>query len=414
MQFHNPLCKPVNIVHQLKLDQSYTGLQTLGAETIVDVMVHTEEFNIPNIDSMLPIKAETEEAETEPEHVEPEPEHVEPEPEHATNSIPFIKTEPEDAKLDLNQVECPIDVSHIKPDPDATDVENSPSNSSDVDMKDLTCPLSDPSNIPMKELPLKVKLEDPTPASSSSSIQIESPNAQIQSLRLLSHKIPGLRPGNISTLNKSNLIIPSNPEKMLSIMRELKKIKTGDISTNTSTSTTTRVATPIATTSTKIVTKFKPGDTSTANATTAVNTIGRPTVKMPTYITLRKPDGTLTSAKVVGSPIYLKSLQQRHQVKPGESLLCTERIKAQQQQMVVPRIAMPIKTTVLTTAGLSAAGLTAAGLTATGLTATGLTAAGLITDAPVSIWTLSGFCLQIKLTIIYFYELILLTRPPQD
>lgn len=40
--FKNPLCKPVNIIHNLKLDQSYTGLQTLGAETIVDVMVYND------------------------------------------------------------------------------------------------------------------------------------------------------------------------------------------------------------------------------------------------------------------------------------------------------------------------------------------------------------------------------------
>ncbi|KAI9553776.1 hypothetical protein GHT06_019040 [Daphnia sinensis] len=39
VHFQNPLCKPVNIIHNLKLDRSYTGLQTLGAETIVDVMI---------------------------------------------------------------------------------------------------------------------------------------------------------------------------------------------------------------------------------------------------------------------------------------------------------------------------------------------------------------------------------------
>lgn len=40
VHFRNPLCKPVNIIHNLKLDRSYTGIQTLGAETIVDVMVY--------------------------------------------------------------------------------------------------------------------------------------------------------------------------------------------------------------------------------------------------------------------------------------------------------------------------------------------------------------------------------------
>ena len=39
MFFRNPLSKPVNIIHHLKLDRSYTGLQTLGSETVVDVGV---------------------------------------------------------------------------------------------------------------------------------------------------------------------------------------------------------------------------------------------------------------------------------------------------------------------------------------------------------------------------------------
>ena len=38
------MCKPINIIHNLKLDRSYTGIQTLGAETIVEVMVYNEEF----------------------------------------------------------------------------------------------------------------------------------------------------------------------------------------------------------------------------------------------------------------------------------------------------------------------------------------------------------------------------------
>ncbi len=49
--FRNPLCKPVNIIHNLKLDQSYTGLQTLGAETVVEVMLYNEEFVPPESSS---------------------------------------------------------------------------------------------------------------------------------------------------------------------------------------------------------------------------------------------------------------------------------------------------------------------------------------------------------------------------
>ena len=41
------MCKPINIIHNLKLDRSYTGIQTLGAETIVEVMVYNEEFVSP-------------------------------------------------------------------------------------------------------------------------------------------------------------------------------------------------------------------------------------------------------------------------------------------------------------------------------------------------------------------------------
>jgi hypothetical protein len=34
--------KPIDIIHHLKLDRTYTGLQTLGAETVVDVWLHNK------------------------------------------------------------------------------------------------------------------------------------------------------------------------------------------------------------------------------------------------------------------------------------------------------------------------------------------------------------------------------------
>ncbi|TRY68206.1 hypothetical protein TCAL_12214 [Tigriopus californicus] len=40
IHFKHPLDKPVDIIHNLRLDKSYTGLQTLGAETNVDLWLH--------------------------------------------------------------------------------------------------------------------------------------------------------------------------------------------------------------------------------------------------------------------------------------------------------------------------------------------------------------------------------------
>jgi hypothetical protein len=34
----------VDVIHHLKLDKTYTGLQTLGAETNLDVWLHNPEF----------------------------------------------------------------------------------------------------------------------------------------------------------------------------------------------------------------------------------------------------------------------------------------------------------------------------------------------------------------------------------
>ncbi|KAL0268369.1 UNVERIFIED_CONTAM: hypothetical protein PYX00_010341 [Menopon gallinae] len=40
LHFHHPLNKPVDIIHHLKLDMTCSGVQTLGAETVVDLYLH--------------------------------------------------------------------------------------------------------------------------------------------------------------------------------------------------------------------------------------------------------------------------------------------------------------------------------------------------------------------------------------
>ncbi|XP_032666203.1 YEATS domain-containing protein 2 [Odontomachus brunneus] len=40
LHFKNPLNKPSNIIHYLKLDRTYTGLQMLGSETLVDLWIY--------------------------------------------------------------------------------------------------------------------------------------------------------------------------------------------------------------------------------------------------------------------------------------------------------------------------------------------------------------------------------------
>jgi len=42
IHFANPQNKPVDVVHNLKLDKTYTGLQTLGSETVVDAWLRTD------------------------------------------------------------------------------------------------------------------------------------------------------------------------------------------------------------------------------------------------------------------------------------------------------------------------------------------------------------------------------------
>ena len=41
--------KPIDLIHNLKLDKTYTGLQTLGAETNVDVWLHNPEMVRSNV-----------------------------------------------------------------------------------------------------------------------------------------------------------------------------------------------------------------------------------------------------------------------------------------------------------------------------------------------------------------------------
>ncbi|XP_043280545.1 YEATS domain-containing protein 2 [Venturia canescens] len=43
LHFKNSVNKPMDIIHYLKLDRTYTGLQTLGSETVVDVWIKTGE-----------------------------------------------------------------------------------------------------------------------------------------------------------------------------------------------------------------------------------------------------------------------------------------------------------------------------------------------------------------------------------
>ncbi|CAL8312604.1 unnamed protein product [Gadus morhua 'NCC'] len=51
IHFKDPRNKRIDIIHQLKLDRTYTGLQTLGAETVVDVELHRDSL----VDDHLPL-----------------------------------------------------------------------------------------------------------------------------------------------------------------------------------------------------------------------------------------------------------------------------------------------------------------------------------------------------------------------
>ncbi|KZC05694.1 YEATS domain-containing protein 2 [Dufourea novaeangliae] len=42
LHFKSALNKPMDIIHHLKLDRTYTGLQTLGSETLVDIWIYTD------------------------------------------------------------------------------------------------------------------------------------------------------------------------------------------------------------------------------------------------------------------------------------------------------------------------------------------------------------------------------------
>ncbi len=115
--FHNPLCKPINLIHHLKLDRSYTGLQTLGAETIVDVMVYGQGFSL----TPSPLHEDDEPNESDINH-DPPPDSS-PCEDHAevkaddppVSEPPCIKKEPED--------EPPAAEEPTEPDPTLVKVE---------------------------------------------------------------------------------------------------------------------------------------------------------------------------------------------------------------------------------------------------------------------------------------------------
>uniref|UniRef100_UPI00398EC6DF YEATS domain-containing protein 2 isoform X3 n=1 Tax=Pristiophorus japonicus TaxID=55135 RepID=UPI00398EC6DF len=51
--------KRIDIIHQLKLDRTYTGLQTLGAETVVDVELHRDSLSEDYLPTALPPSGST-------------------------------------------------------------------------------------------------------------------------------------------------------------------------------------------------------------------------------------------------------------------------------------------------------------------------------------------------------------------
>ncbi|XP_035204449.1 YEATS domain-containing protein 2-like, partial [Stegodyphus dumicola] len=53
LHFHDPRNKPVDIIHNLKLDKTFTGLQTLGAETVVELQLFKQDDKM-TIPSALP------------------------------------------------------------------------------------------------------------------------------------------------------------------------------------------------------------------------------------------------------------------------------------------------------------------------------------------------------------------------
>ncbi|XP_076625654.1 YEATS domain containing 2 homolog D12 [Colletes latitarsis] len=46
LHFKSALNKPMDIIHHLKLDRTYTGLQTLGSETLVDIWIYADPRNL--------------------------------------------------------------------------------------------------------------------------------------------------------------------------------------------------------------------------------------------------------------------------------------------------------------------------------------------------------------------------------
>ncbi|XP_011864385.1 PREDICTED: YEATS domain-containing protein 2 [Vollenhovia emeryi] len=57
LHFKNALNKPMDIIHHLKLDRTYTGLQTLGSETVVDVWIRGAEPRHPGQSNDEPVES---------------------------------------------------------------------------------------------------------------------------------------------------------------------------------------------------------------------------------------------------------------------------------------------------------------------------------------------------------------------
>lgn len=54
LHFQSALNKPMDIIHHLKLDRTYTGLQTLGSETLVDIWIYADSQNLKrNLDKLI-------------------------------------------------------------------------------------------------------------------------------------------------------------------------------------------------------------------------------------------------------------------------------------------------------------------------------------------------------------------------
>ncbi|CAH1173603.1 unnamed protein product [Phaedon cochleariae] len=99
--FKCPLNKPISIVHNLKLDKTYTGRQTLGNETIVDVYLHDNSPLKPHTISRPPESPSNPLPISEPEETERNDYYVPPPVLQATNNI-LEKTALSDTKIEAD------------------------------------------------------------------------------------------------------------------------------------------------------------------------------------------------------------------------------------------------------------------------------------------------------------------------